>query len=797
MMRPFLKTILVVGLLVIFSACGPLTPIPSATPTSTVVLTPTETKAPLVLSLVSSDGPDMGVDSYQLREWDEQDYKKLIGSLGDMIGDKDGQIPYGMAPDYRMAFQSERLLKFPDSPAREDVIWEMLSENPNIASIPGIEPSNDRISEIIADMLEQGITPDELGREFEKHEWNVTETMEVNNIVGNGEKGQILIIRIPNNSGLTGIFAVFRQDDQFKVEKIHDWDISQAPALGRYFALKDVGDMNGNGLPEIVVEIETGGSGMPQIGKKEIEHIEWSNQKNKFNHQSFPVYWQTCDELGTGPCVGDVEFSKKDSLPVLTTRSYWYTRNDCPTFAIQRNAEWDGEKYAPGQPEIVPPVSDLTPECRLAWAETAIELRTNDWDGDIKESGWKNHLAISIVEKSLQSWTDLADEWWGPAGRDFFKLRLGIWYELRGQDDKAKSTLQSLAAKPHLTDFDFASRLAKIYIEERAVSGPARACLSLNDAYFAEYRQAVPDLSFNDDVTLVEQWGFVSRKGLLCSVTGMLPADVQIAHLTSTDALESWLQKTGFTLYQDEVLDLNSDGIEDHLILLDTTDSETPDAWAFIGTVDGYKAAFIFEPWFESEQPEMAIKALEMGETSPAYVIFSDDLTIFRLTPDFAIETLLQEYSVKSYQIIDETMPPKIVLEIDGTYEGHRFIPYEWNTESQVFIEAPDEFVLAENEITKLLYEKQDYQGVISYINAFLQKDYPEPKRVAFCGMDIPDGCVYQPEWYIPYFGYLRGVAYEQMNQIEPAKQAYYKLWQDYPKNIFGMAAMLKLEPSP
>lgn len=798
MMKLFLKIMLFVGMLGIFSACGPVTLVPSITPTKKASPSPTATQAPFAPSFAPSGGPEKGIDSYQLRGWGEKDYEKLVRDLDDMVGDKDGEIPYMMVTDYLVALQLERLLKFPDSSTRDDVVWQILFENPNISVIPGIGASNDITTKIIADILKQGISLDKLSAEIEKHGWLVTETMMVDNIVGNGEKGMILMVKIPNNDGLTGIFAVFRQGDQFKVKKIHDWDVSQAPALGRYFALKDVGDTNGNGLPEIIIEIETGGSGMPQIGKKEIEHIEWSNQRNKFNHQSFPVYWQTCDEFGDGPCAGDVEFSKKDSLPVLITRSHWYTQKDCPTFAIQRNAEWDGEKYAPRQPEIVPPVSDLTPECRLAWAETAIELRANDWDGGIKESGWRNDLAISIVEKSAQSWTDLADEWWGPAGRDFFKLRLGIWYELRGQDDKAKSTLQSLAAQPHLKDFDLASRLAKIYIEERAVSGPARACLSLDDAYFAEYRQAVPEPSFfNDNATLIQSWGFVKGKGSLCNVIEMVPADVQTARLTSKDALESWLQKTGFTVYQDKVLYLNTDGIEDHLILLDTTDSESPDAWVFLSTPDGYHAAYIRDLWAEDEYPKMDIYPINTGDGKQVHLIaLEEDVVIFLIQDDVEVQILLEEYGVQSFQIKSDAMPAEVLLNVDNFSYGKKTVSYIWGMDLSNFFEQ-DKFKLAQIYIEKMLYAEQDYSAVIAYIDDFLQETHQEPYQAYVCGTDIPNDCLYRPAWYIPYFYYLRGLAYEQMGQTDKAKQAYYDIWQDYPTNVFGMAAQLKLEPIP
>jgi hypothetical protein len=55
--------------------------------------------------------------------------------------------------------------------------------------------------------------------------------------------------------------------------------------------------------------------------------------------------------------------------------------------------------------------------------------------------------------------------------------------------------------------------------------------------------------------------------------------------------------------------------------------------------------------------------------------------------------------------------------------------------------------------------------------------------------------CEQPMEWLRPYLLYLLGVSYEISNQSDYARLTYYSLWHNYPTNIFGVAASLKLNP--
>jgi len=54
--------------------------------------------------------------------------------------------------------------------------------------------------------------------------------------------------------------------------------------------------------------------------------------------------------------------------------------------------------------------------------------------------------------------------------------------------------------------------------------------------------------------------------------------------------------------------------------------------------------------------------------------------------------------------------------------------------------------------------------------------------------------CGELPEWYRPYLRYLLGNAYALDGQPGLARASYYALWNEYPTNLFGVAARLKLK---
>jgi hypothetical protein len=114
------------------------------------------------------------------------------------------------------------------------------------------------------------------------------------------------------------------------------------------------------------------------------------------------------------------------------------------------------------------------PQCQIAWADAAINNQPHGWDDD---------RAINILSAALNNWPSAMDSLFGPASRDYFRLRLGIWYDLRGASDVAESQINQLASGPTDSKYDLPSRLAKIYLQYRQKNGFVGACSQVEQAW--------------------------------------------------------------------------------------------------------------------------------------------------------------------------------------------------------------------------------------------------------------------------------------------------------------------------
>jgi len=110
---------------------------------------------------------------------------------------------------------------------------------------------------------------------------------------------------------------------------------------------------------------------------------------------------------------------------------------------------------------------------------------------------------------------------------------------------------------------------------------------------------------------------------------------------------------------------------------------------------------------------------------------------------------------------------------------------------SQKF-ELQDDFRIVQATIEELIYVERNNPSAINKVDHFLRVAPPESVLAYTCS----DGnCHYFYDWYISYFRYMRALAYEQMGMLDQARDSYYELWQDFPKNVFGAIAGKKLMP--
>ncbi|MBI5935379.1 MAG: hypothetical protein HY867_16880 [Chloroflexi bacterium] len=777
-------TLLLLALMVVLTSCGPVTAVPSVTETPFQAPTPVPVTA----------------SSFRLREMSESGFISLINT-------------YVVEEELRSALFKEALLKFPESEYKFKLLGNILAYAPETRHVPGINAQEDVMSWMITRMLESGVPLEDLEIEIEKSELGLYESLSMKNLMGSGEDDLILRINTCKGECKMGIWVVFRDGENYRVEKMRDWGYSNWPQID--YQVFDVGDTNGNGFSELtVLRSEKSGGSMYVALDDFLDHFEWSGVDGMFQRTRFPLISQQCmllDEIGAkpksniGPCSYDWKFINNGSQNSLISYSVWYTQFGCPDLTVQRASVWDGERYILGKAEILPPDGNLTSECQLAWADTAISLA--EWaEQNLQQPGWENDQAISIIEQSLEDWPSKADEWWGSASRDYFRLKLGIWRELRGEQDQAISLIKQAATRPHNSEFDYASRLAILYLQERKTEGKVRACDVVDQALYQELFKVIsspltlnsPSNASKSLKAMKNAWGFVPMDITgLCHSLFMLQAEAKNHHLTSAVTFNDWLKTLSYPIYQNTAIDLNIDGVEDRLVYLETSDQGDLDGWAFFMTDDGYVAKYFDYSVTQDNGSENTIIPLEISDEIKAFMFPSDDsFSIAVLKPDFHVDTDAYFYqpSVQSNKVISQTQPVQIMADVMNRYERKTLI-FSWNDISQSFVEQNSiDYVVSQ--IEKVLYVDQDYLSVINRVDTLLANSNFESDVATLCGISVADDfCVDFPEEYAAYFLYMRALSFEQMGLVNDARDAYYQLWQKYPQNLFGIIASKKLEP--
>jgi tetratricopeptide (TPR) repeat protein len=782
-------------------AGGTSTRQPAATLTKTFVfLIPSELK-PVTL-------PDQGVSNYHLRPWSENNCTALVNRITD--GDFTTDPVVDKVAPYALALQSECLLRFPRSASRETMLWDTLNIDPRGLPLPGMRPGQSLFSFLLEDLYHRGEihNQEELTKTLEA-DFRIEDSIQVTNLFGDGQEALVFTLsKHPvDYVGVCATLAIHQAGSQVRVETLRDWEECDWGMVTNYFTLPGAADTNGNGLPEVIVDEKTGMSGLPQHWGESIFLHEWEPASQAFSSTEFSIFFKDCD---SGPCEGQYEIGALDANNTrpITVTEYWYTDGPpdyggaklegspkCPELEVRHTYRWNGKGYAAGDKEITPPQSDR-PACRIAWADQVIY-----------RFGWQNDPAIQILSEAVQNWPEAMNTLWGPASLDYLRLRLGIWHDLRGEASAALELLQSLADAPADPLYDLPSRMAAVYVAARAQAGIAGACLKTQQAWSAEGQAAYDE--FTADRTefgqLMEHWGFANPRwdlymrwniDDLCTPAEAIEAGVPGLWAASTTNLKNWLEIIGFQVLAVKPADLDGNGQTDWLALINTEQGRwSTNLWAFVQAPTGLKASLVDDSWGEN-YTDFTLRSYRPQRGAPLVnlVQAGDNLSIFYID---AINTTVElgwENSALG-QWVDERPEGSLLYVYTQSRDQQSDVKtYTWNAASQSLEEhsLSYDFAAAETEAERLLFQAQDYAAAIDYINKFLRDAPPEPLNYHSCDQW---GCDYFPEWYFPYMRYLLAVAYEMDGQPDMAVEGYFRLWQDYPAHIFGMAAQLKLQP--
>jgi len=499
-------------------------------------------------------------DDYQLQPWvaDDVYYSKLIEEFG-----KGFYIGIGSGRQrYDLAFKAETLLRSSSSNWR-DIGWQIISDYPKGFPVPGMRYGEDLLAFLIEDLLNtQNIKPDELLAIIKKKIqvpwwWEYSYCAEivespskqgdyliVKNLFGDNQNGSIFYV-----GGCQGIavYALRKVDNLFLVEKVRDWQALEIPAAGFKLLLDTVGDVNANGVPEIVIDELFGGSGSPPGRAETIEFYEWDTSKEAFASDSIRMKENIC--FMYQPCENGWRVEKVNSQgfrPVIINEQYatMYDsiegESTCDNYIIEHTYLWKNAKFVGQKHSVIPP-TDKQVECQLSWAIQGLNRNMDE-----------NTIATSLISKALIEWPDTMNDIWGPASKDYFAFRLGLSYDLMGQEEAGLALVRSVTEQPSNPKFTFVSQLAYTYLDERSKHGKVKACEEIN----LLQRESVDKISnslyspYRPVEKLREAWGYGAPIWLysvdnVCDGKLALELLIRQTQVSEFESLDEWLSRVG------------------------------------------------------------------------------------------------------------------------------------------------------------------------------------------------------------------------------------------------------------
>jgi len=206
--------------------------------------------------------------------------------------------------------------------------------------------------------------------------------------------------------------------------------------------------------------------------------------------------------------------------------------------------------------------------------------------------------------------------------------------------------------------------------------------------------------------------------------------------------------------------------------------------WLFTRSTQGLKVVYLDDFHFDAD---LSTDYLQLGQDGSLAVIQADDANyssffVFQITPTGEIQNQLVDYYVSGF-VNHATQEIATIFEYSYPHHYLEMAVYKWRFEGDGLEKRMIgfDFPGSQDQAERLIFQDRNFPQAILYINEFLLLAPPELKAEDY------------PEWYRPYMSYLLALAYEMSGHADQACDAYFALWQDYPANIFGLAAEHRL----
>jgi hypothetical protein len=714
---------------------------------------------------------------------------------------------WGDFSDYRITLEREYLLRYPSSPSRSQVAWDLAYQEINQAyELRGFSQYN--FKNLLQEALNAGqVSPDKLTDWFFSRGFKIEELSLAENLLGDGQPAWVFQVTTERPSFAQAVFAILLSPSgEYALYQIYppytiDW---QSFIDGR---LKyEITDHNRNGQPEITVMTYFEGN-RSTWHFFEFYLFEWQKDTHNFLNlaENIPVLEirDIQDELNY-----DDPFPWQFGLPdasgaetiIAPVNKRLIQPENCPWPVYQIIYTWDGLRYRWADEGYVP-YDPASPQiCQVAWA-----LKTGDW----------NEAAIPTLEEALTNWSKDYEGVWGRAGKDYLRLRLGIIYALHGRRSSAIQTLAAVLDHPEVPDVKIPSQLARVFLAYYPSDQTATACKKT--IYLLEksldHEEFYNLFGGNIFLNIVdEQLGFadpfwIYNGSAVCDMPAAFRQSLQAANPSNTTQLVEWLNRSRIDWGPIKKVDLDGNGVEDWLVTIKLEYNY----WGIFGLLrDGESFRVIPIADYGGTSISLDMLHPESKNYPVGFLSHNYNIEIFQIRKEPGITNLQSgefekpdyllsdawRYSVDQYEVSEDDRTISLSYQFSsGYYDPYSMVQAElkWESKAHAFILTesmlpPQEQVILAAE--KLFFEFRKPEEATLLLMKLLSGQILEKVSRGSYGSRYERG----PERIRPYVMYLLALAYELSGDQSNAVRTYWQLWKDYPANPYSLAARAKLE---
>ena len=787
-MKTQLRFVIAFLIITLLSACNnqssKITPQPSQTPSrlpptwtpNITTFTPTPTNTRMAVTSVPFafetptplPTPSIGMTDYQLKDWNEESALNLMNlaeqfSFADNIPRPFGEKRFDYQIDQsvvKLAAQ-EALHRFPDTKYKEKLEWRIALAN----TILNSSDSDEWILKEIEKALNiRPFKPDNLDQLLNQFGFEIGQQESALNLFGDGQLAQVLWITRQDRD-YTGLYTALSQDNHGKylLTKIYSsWDFNFG--YDRPFKIEE---HTGDDIPEVIMF--PGYSNGSYCGF-ELVIFQWQN--DRFVDASQGQF--SFDECGFYPETWKYGTPDKNGIESIES---WQSAAYGPAVIRHDRYEWNREWYELSESQILPP--DKLDSNAATWIVYA--MNEEDYQTIIEkvQQFLSDESQLQAMEPEL-----------GQSYPDYLRFQLGLAYAFQANSSQARAILKEIIQNPEDPSTTALSKAAQIYLDNyNGDTDLYRACQATLKVMEQAYGKSPFNRSDVDHENLRQVWGYQPDwfwdSIALCNLSvAFKEITAQLDTKQFTEAPEQ-LEEAGIFIRSAVEADLDGDGQEEWVLLVDTPGDDTPlNLWVLLKTSNGILPIPVVSwerkqyglPLKDADTARLNVKTTVSPEnTTLTFILVGQHFYTFKLNAvEKSLDQVLWEMdSVEGYALYQRANSLELEITTNDEYCQHCKNTYLWVDDDFVSFspEEPNQLKISEAEATLTTHWK--------------------PNQAISLLQNILDTTSY---YGTPRLMYLLGLAYELTGDNSDAIQIYWELWHEYPESAYARLAQAKLE---